>query len=257
MKNKPKISIITVCYNAEAHIEEAILSVINQNYLNKEYIVVDGGSKDSTMSIVNKYKDNIATIISEPDKGISDAFNKGILASTGDLIGICNADDVLLDGALEIIASKYRAGIDVFRFGETIWNGETGLTIKVTPSPIRRIPLKANLLHMGCWITKEAFQKYGLYDLNFKYCMDYELIRRMTYRGAKLSYHDEQIGKFRVGGISSNNSTKMSEEKIEICKRYGAGVIGGYIWIAFDYLLIAYRTFVTSYHERTYRKQKK
>ena len=90
---KPKISIITVCYNSEAHIEEAILSVINQSYDNKEYLVIDGGSKDGTLNIIEKYKDRIDYFVSEPDKGISDAFNKGIKAASGDIIGILNSDD--------------------------------------------------------------------------------------------------------------------------------------------------------------------
>ena len=84
----PKISVITVSYNSATHLEECILSVINQSYDNKEYIIIDGGSTDGTLDIIDKYKDKIDYFISEPDNGISDAFNKGIKAATGDLIGI-------------------------------------------------------------------------------------------------------------------------------------------------------------------------
>ena len=79
--NNPKISIITVTYNSEKHLEEAMLSVINQPYENKEYIIIDGGSTDGTLNIVNKYRNQIAYFVSEPDKGISDAFNKGIICT--------------------------------------------------------------------------------------------------------------------------------------------------------------------------------
>ena len=97
---KPKISIITVCYNSEAHLEECIRSIVTQEYENNEYLVIDGGSKDGTLDIINKYRDKIAYFVSEPDKGISDAFNKGIKAATGDIIGILNSDDYMMPGVL-------------------------------------------------------------------------------------------------------------------------------------------------------------
>ena len=100
MKNlNPKISLITISYNSKKHIEDTILSVTTQNYDNYEYIIIDGASTDGTLDIINKYQDKITTIITEPDKGISDAFNKGIRLCTGDIIGIINSDDILLPGA--------------------------------------------------------------------------------------------------------------------------------------------------------------
>lgn len=105
MKNlNPKISLITISYNSKKHIEDTILSVTTQNYDNYEYIIIDGASTDGTLDIINKYQDKITTIITEPDKGISDAFNKGIRLCTGDIIGIINSDDILLPGALSVVA---------------------------------------------------------------------------------------------------------------------------------------------------------
>lgn len=100
----PKISIVTITYNSEKTLEETILSVVNQNYCNLEYLIIDGGSKDSTLKIEDKYRDKISFVISEPDKGIIDAFNKGIKYASGDIIGIINSDDILCDGALQAIA---------------------------------------------------------------------------------------------------------------------------------------------------------
>lgn len=93
MKEKLKISVVTVCYNMEGTIEETILSVLNQNYPNLEYIIIDGNSTDDTMLIVNKYKDKISTIVSEPDNGMYDAIHKGFSMATGDILAWINADD--------------------------------------------------------------------------------------------------------------------------------------------------------------------
>ena len=103
----PKISIITVIKNKADYIEETILSIKNQNYKNIEYIVVDGVSTDGSINIVKKYLDNIDYFVSEPDDGNYDAINKGISLSTGDLIGIVNADDILLENATEILLKYY------------------------------------------------------------------------------------------------------------------------------------------------------
>lgn len=97
----PKVSIITISYNSEDTIEQTIQSVLSQTYDDVEYVVIDAGSTDRTVEIVNRYKDKIAYFISEPDKGISDGFNKGITAATGDIIGICNSNDILISDAVQ------------------------------------------------------------------------------------------------------------------------------------------------------------
>ena len=93
----PKVSVITVCYNAEEFIENAINSVLNQTYINIEYIIIDGASKDSTVPIINKYKSKITFFLSEPDNGIYEAMNKGIKAATGDILYFLNSDDIFYD----------------------------------------------------------------------------------------------------------------------------------------------------------------
>ena len=101
---RPKISIITISFNSDKTLEDTINSVISQDYPNLEYLIVDGGSKDRTLDIVDKYRDKIDVVVSEPDKGISDAFNKGIQLATGEIIGIINSDDLLMPGALQEIS---------------------------------------------------------------------------------------------------------------------------------------------------------
>ena len=114
-----KISVITIAYNCESEIEDTIRSVVNQTYQNKEYIIIDGASTDKTMSVVNRYKNQIDVIVSEPDKGRSDAFNKGILRATGDYMVMMNAGDMLTENALEKFAQNYKERFDVIK-GNTI-----------------------------------------------------------------------------------------------------------------------------------------
>lgn len=218
----PKISIITVCYNSEAHLEEAIQSVVSQPYENKEYIVIDGGSTDGTLAIIEKYRDKIDYFVSEKDKGISDAFNKGIKAATGDVIGICNADDVLAEDVLTKIAEAYEPDVEVYRLEEKIRNFETGEEFLLRPTiSFSKSMLGAQPCHMGCYITKSAYEKYGVYDVNMRYLMDMELLRRFTYMGAKQKYVPKICGYFRKGGASQTNLKNRLKERAFIIKKYG------------------------------------
>ena len=118
----PKISIITITFNSEKTLEETIESVLSQNYPNLEYLIIDGGSSDGTLEIVKRYKDKIDFVISEPDRGISDAFNKGIRYATGEIVGIINSDDLLLPDALHKVAENYDSNVGVYRGNTVIWN---------------------------------------------------------------------------------------------------------------------------------------
>lgn len=219
---KPKISIITVCYNSEAHLEEAIQSVVNQPYENKEYIIIDGGSKDHTMDIVNKYRDKITYVVSEPDKGISDAFNKGIMAATGDIIGICNSDDILADDILMKIAEAYDTDVDIYRTNEVIKDFETGEEFLMKPTlEFPKVPYTSVVCHMGCFISKKAYEKYGMYDVECRYVMDWELMRRFSYNNATYKYIPVVCGYFRKGGTSQDNEKKMRNERRKVVMKYG------------------------------------
>jgi len=127
-----KVSIITICYNNERDIRDTIESVIHQTYGDIEYIVKDGGSKDGTMSIVNEYRDKISQIISCPDKGIYDAINQGIFATTGDVVGLIHAGDCLYDNNViaNLASSFMETGADIV-YGSSKAVGENGGVVRV------------------------------------------------------------------------------------------------------------------------------
>ena len=194
----PLISIVTVCYNSAATIEQTILSVLQQQYPAIDYVIIDGGSTDGTQNIINRYRESLGYYISEPDKGISDAFNKGIAAAKGQLIGIINSDDRLLPGALQAIADAYDGTTDVYRGNVIISNESTGFYGRETPSmhfPLA--PLTIRCAHQGTFITPESYKRYGGYDLKFRYMMDYDLLTRFYQRGAKFKLFLKKYACFR------------------------------------------------------------
>ena len=213
-----KISIITVTFNSEKTLESTIDSVRSQNYDELEYIIVDGGSTDGTIRIINKNQDIISKWVSEPDKGISDAFNKGIRMSTGDLIGIINSDDMLEEGALSAVANCIKADTDVL-YGNVLSFGDGIKPFIEKPKDLSGLYDSMVLLHPATFVMKRAYDKYGVFNIDYKCCMDRDLLLRMYSRGAKFQYVDRVLSKFRQGGVNQRTylTTTVSEgEKISI-----------------------------------------
>lgn len=209
----PKISIVTIAYNCEKEIEETILSVINQQYDNKEYLIIDGASKDGTMDVVSKYRDKIDVIISEPDKGRSDAFNKGIAHATGDYIVMMNAGDLLADDALNKFANNFEPGYDVIKGNTVRWNDETGF--KSIEHPVIKypeIPFNFLICHQSTYISKSAYERFGGYGIDYKVVMDFELMLRFSRHNAKFMKINENLAVFRLGGISQTSSKRRIKE---------------------------------------------
>ena len=208
IKKNPTISIITVVLNGEKTIEETINSVLNQKYNNLQYIILDGGSKDKTNEIINKYKDKIYYYKSEKDLGIYDAFNKGLDVASGDLIGFINSDDVFTNNALDILIKYYYKYPDKdFFFGAVkkhyaVLNG-------FKPWKIRFSWGFYSSHSSGFFIKKSAAEKVGKYNLKYKYSSDYDYFYRMIVKhklkgiGTK---KNELFGIFRRGGYSSRIS---------------------------------------------------
>lgn len=154
-----KISIITVCYNAAAELEETILSVINQTFQDYEYIIIDGGSKDGTLDIINKYKDKITFWISEPDKGIYDAMNKGLNYASGEWINFMNAGDIFTNNNVltQIFSYTYQKDIK-FLYSDNFYRQKNGKLLLSSNSHE-----KLCLLHQSSIYKKDLHKKHGMY----------------------------------------------------------------------------------------------
>lgn len=246
---KPKISVITITYNSAKTVEETIKSIISQNYDDLEYIIIDGGSTDGTLNIVNKYRDKIAVVISEPDNGISDAFNKGIKNASGEIIGIINSDDLLLPGALQKIAEHYSPDIDVYSGILLFWDDKTGETSECIPDvKFNKLKLQYNVNHPSRFIRKDAYERFGCYEVNLRYMMDIELLCRFYKNGATYKYIDSQLAKFRMGGTTNDSIYKKKEDYRYFVKSYGGSEFDfKRIWvqavIKYNMIQIGYKLF--------------
>lgn len=214
-----KISIITICCNNASEITQTINSVINQTYPDIEYIIVDGASKDNTLAIVNKYKDGIAKIISEPDKGLYDAINKGIKASTGDIVGLIHAGDRLYDNrVIEKIAKHFEAYDLDISYGHSKIVNDHDIPVRINISPkykkslVRRGWMPS---HQSIYVRRKLFEKLGYYNLDLHPNSDYEWFLRYFYFSTlKIKRLNEYIIRFYTGGISTNNYTQKLKKEV-------------------------------------------
>lgn len=223
-----KISIITISYNSKKTIEKTFQSVLAQSYRPIEYVLIDGASKDGTVELIEEYSSNFYDVgidvifISEPDKGISDAFNKGIARATGDIIGIINSDDALAENALENIINTFEKDTDVV-CGDCLWVDEINDLKYVRKSKMQLNKLKYEmvLMHPTCFVRKKAYLKYGNFDTTFKCTMDKELMARFYKMGAQFRYIPKKIAIMYAGGISDVNAERVFKEGVEVAVRNG------------------------------------
>ena len=177
-KNSFLISIVTVTLNSEKYIEETIQSVLNQKNKNFEYIIIDGGSSDKTINIIKKYENKIDYWVSEPDKGLYDAFNKGLTLVTGDVVGFINSDDVYTNESLNIVEKYFKKYPNLdFLFGGV--KKHWGLLHGYKPWKIFFSWGFYSSHSTGFFIKLESAKKIGFYNLKYKYSSDYDLFYRM------------------------------------------------------------------------------
>lgn len=215
-----KISIITVCWNSASTIEKTIKSIQEQDYAEIEYIIVDGNSKDNTLDIIKRYPNVITKWISESDKGLYDAMNKGIKMASGEYIGIVNADDTLADGHVISKISDFLSDRKVdASIGDIVQHNFEGQIIRrYSAKSWDPDKLKIGFMpaHPGIFFKKELFDQLGYYALDFKIGADYELITRFFLKNnISWAYSEIVTHKMLIGGVSSSgwkSYKKVSEE---------------------------------------------
>jgi len=220
--DKPLISIITVVYNGEQFLEETILSVINQTYDNLEYIIIDGGSTDGTINIIKKYEDRISYWVSENDKGIYDAMNKGIKVSSGEWIYFINMGDTLLN-----IPSKDLLNLEYSLIAGNVLVNSKNTSRVFLPSFDWKIRLFNTIHHQGVFYNKKAI---GYYSLDYKVFSDFNQNQHLYMAHASSKIIDILIASHSLDGIS--NSGEYFNENFRIIKK-NFGVF--YVVLAFLY----------------------
>lgn len=200
VNNSPKISVITVCYNAKDVIEETMLSVIQQVYSNVEYIIIDGKSNDGTVDIIKKYEDRISYWVSEPDKGIYDAMNKGIAKASGDYINFMNAGDRFYDEHVLEIVAENSGEYDVI-YGDTMIKYDFGELYKkglFFSSNDFCLPLGHQSTFVKTKIIRDGF------DTKYKIAADYNMLYNLYKSGHKFIYVDKPLSVYDMQGFSSS-----------------------------------------------------
>jgi glycosyltransferase involved in cell wall biosynthesis len=212
-----KLSVITVCYNAAACIDTCVRSVVNQIYENLEYIIIDGGSSDGTLEVLNRYRAQISILISEPDAGIYSAMNKGLSLATGDLIFFLNADDYFVDqkvtrDVVEWIAD-HPAG-DVY-YGSIEVRREDGIRVIHEPDPPERAAesmICGCLPHQATFARHHVFERGGQFDESYRYHADYAwFLKVIDDPEIKLVRFNRVVASFQLGGRSSQLANGQPE----------------------------------------------
>lgn len=240
----PKFSIITVTYNASAVLEDTIQSVITQTYRNVEYIIVDGGSKDHTLDIINRYREHIHTLVSEPDKGLYDAMNKGIRLATGDYLCFLNAGDELHeDDTLQLMVHSI-TGTELpdVLYGETAIVDEEGHFLRM-----RRLSAPENLnwksFKDGMLVCHQAFfprrELAEPYDLRYRFSADFDWCIRIMKKSHTLhNTHLTLIDYLNEGMTTRNHRASLHERFRIMCRHYGyLSTLARHAWFALRLLL--------------------
>lgn len=217
---KPKVTVITICLNAEKYLEQTILSVINQDYSNIEYIIIDGKSKDRTIEIIKKYEKKIKIWISETDSGIYDALNKGIMLSNGDWINVMNAGDTFVSSkTVSLVMSSVDKNTDLI----------TGDRYSVSENSSQKRYEKARLKnlkkygmpsgHQSMFIRSKIMKKY-LYSTLYRYASDHDLLIRLSLDKIRFQFLRKPISCYLRGGISDRAKFNVYIEILFIFSKY-------------------------------------
>nr|WP_199156783.1 glycosyltransferase family 2 protein [Pedobacter sp. ASV2] len=232
----PKLTVITIVYNNARDIERTIKSVLNQTYKKIEYIVIDGASTDGTLEIIQKYTAQISKIVSEPDKGIYDAMNKGLALATGDYVLFMNSGDEIYDDTTVEEVFDTEAGADIY-YGETEMfndNWESlGRRRHEAPENFDWTSFKfgMNISHQAIYIRRSILVPY---DLKYKYSSDIDWIIKAAKKASSIVNVHRYVAKYLVGGMSKKKHRESLKERFSIFTKYY-----GLIPNIFNHIIIA------------------
>ncbi len=208
----PLLSIVTEVMNGADHIQQTMDSVISQDYDNVEYIVVDGGSTDGTLDIIEANRDKISQVISEPDKGIYDAINKGIKYAHGDIVGIIASNDWYSENIFGNIIGEYKKNPHAIIYGiSKIYMDEKFCGIEGHPVEWLR---NGMLPHSTIFVPREVYLKHGTFDISYRIAADYDAMIRYWKANVPFSFCDRVLANVRVGGISSSPLSAIEQEAV-------------------------------------------
>lgn len=218
-----KVSLITVCRNAATVIGGSLDSVFAQSHPDIEVIVIDGASTDGTQDVLANYRDRIVTYVSEPDKGIYDAMNKGLARATGDIIGFVNAGDHLMTSQViaQVVETFQRTGADLV-YGDIIMVDEHDITkVKRTwrNGPYERNAFRKGWMppHVATFISRSAYDRFGHFRKDLRIAADYEILHRFMYKERLPAVHlPEVLVRFRLGGMSNGSLCHVLKANTEV-----------------------------------------
>lgn len=201
---QPAITIVSACLNSAATLARSLDSTVSQDYRPLEVIVIDGGSTDGTLEILLRQPPDQVRFVSEPDEGISDAFNKGIRLSRGEYIGILAADDWYEPGAVrKMVDALETSGADVAHGALQYWqDGKRSARVMGDHGHLRR---RMSICHPTVFVRRDCFDRFGFFRLDYRYAMDYEWLLRALVGGAKFVAVNECITNMDLGGASDRN----------------------------------------------------
>lgn len=241
MLNAPlKISVITVVFNRRDTIEDALRSVSSQDYANVEHIVVDGGSTDGTVELLNAHSGQIDVLVSEADQGIYDALNKGITLASGDVVGFLHADDVFADsGAISKIATAFADKSVGAAYGDLDYVYERDISRVVrhwSAGHFSKSKLAWGWMppHPTFYVRRSVYDRLGGFDLRYRIAADYDTVLRFLGSGElQPAYIPEVLVKMRMGGVSNRslaNILRKSREDYLALRQNGIGGLGALTW---------------------------
>ena len=217
-----KVSIITATYNSAATIRDTLASLENQTYPDIEYIIVDGASKDNTVEVVNQHCTRVSKIISEPDRGIYDALNKGIAAATGDIVGFLHSDDLLAyPDAIQDLVGIFQSGEydAVYADLEYVQQKDVSKVVRLWQSGTyskKKLRYGWMPAHPTFYMKRSCYNKLDGFDLSYKIAADYDSILRYLWRGKVNACHlPKVLIKMRVGGISNRSLATILRKTCE------------------------------------------